>query len=313
MRRALFGLAFAALATWSTAASAWWDEGHMQIALMAYNKLTDNARARVDALLQMNDDYPDWIYGVAAEDQGKAAVMRAAVWADDIKTKPGYIDDGNSGSVAGAGDNIGYSDMRKHKYWHFMDIGFSTDGTPVKPADPVNALTQIRLFTATLPANSGATDDLRSYDLAWLLHLVGDVHQPLHATARFSAAHPDGDQGGNLVTVKPAKGDELKLHFYWDGMFGGYVTVKGAITDLKDSGLANAAVDPAKAAEEDPELWLSESAETAKTFAYAEPVMSGAGTVELTRAYETAARDTARSQAVLAAQRLANLLNKAFP
>ena len=313
MRRALFGIAFAAVAGWSTAASAWWDEGHMQIALMAYNKLTDQARVRVDALLQMNDDYPDWIYGVAAADQGKAAVMRAAVWADDIKTRPGYTDDGNSGAVAAAGDNIGYTEMRMHKYWHFMDIGFSSDGTPVKPADPVNALTQIKLLTATLPANSGATDELRSYDLVWLLHLVGDVHQPLHATARFSSAHPDGDQGGNLVKVKPAKGDQLKLHFYWDGMFGGYVTVKGAMIDLKDSGLESVAVDGAKAAEGAPELWLRESAETAKTFAYTEPVMSASGTAELTRAYETAARDTARMQAALAAQRLANLLNKAFP
>lgn len=96
-------------------------------------------------------------------------------------------------------------------------------------------------------------------------------------------------------------------------MFGGNVTVKGAIHDLKDSGLENVSVDAAKPAEEDPELWLKESAETAKTVAYAEPVLSGNGTVELTRAYGTAARNVSRTQAALAAQRLANLLNNAFP
>ena len=38
-----------------------------------------------------------------------------------------------------------------------------------------------------------ADDDVKSYDMVWLLHLVGDVHQPLHATSRFSAASPQGD------------------------------------------------------------------------------------------------------------------------
>lgn len=313
MRTLVSAIAIAALCASSTTALAWWDEGHMQIALMAYNKLNDPARARVDALLKMNPDYKDWIVGVPDAEVGKAAVMRASVWADDIKMKPEYQNDGNSGTVAGAGDNIGYSDLRMHKYWHFTDIGFTTDNTEKKPSDRVNALTQIRAQTATLPANSGATDELRSYDLVWLLHLVGDVHQPLHATSRFSAAHPDGDQGGNLVMVKPAKGDTLKLHFYWDGMFGGYATTKGAMLDLNDSGLESMPVDTAKANEDNPEIWLKETSELAQKFAYSEPVLSATGTAELTRSYETAARDTARSQAALAAQRLANLINKAFP
>ncbi len=313
MRILVSAIAIASLCAWSTTASAWWDEGHMQIALMAYNKLNDAARARVDALLQMNPDYRDWICGAPDVDIGRAAVMRASVWADDIKLNPKYRDDGNSGTVAGAGDNTGYSDLRMHKYWHFTSIGFTTDDTKVLPADPVNLLTQIRALTATLPAKSGATDELRSYDLVWLLHLVGDAHQPLHVGTRFSAALSGGDQGGNLVTVRPAKGDTLKLHAYWDGMFGGYATANGAMLDLKTSGLESVPVDADKASEDDPALWLKESGDLARTFAYAEPVLSATGPVELTRSYETAARDTARSQAALAAQRLANLINKAFP
>ncbi|RAZ91836.1 phospholipase [Mesorhizobium hawassense] len=313
MRTVVSAIAIASLCAWSTTASAWWDEGHMQIALMAYNKLKDPARARVDALLRLNPDYKDWILGTPDADIGKAAVMRASVWADDIKMEPQYHDDGNSGTVPGAGDNIGYSDMRMHKYWHFTDVGFTTDNTEVRPADPVNAVTQIIALTAMLPADSGATDELRSYDLVWLLHLIGDAHQPLHATARFSEAHPGGDQGGNLVLAKPAKGDTLKLHAYWDGMFGGYTTTKGAMLDLKDSGLESVPVDTTKANEDNPEIWLKESAELAQKFAYSEPVLSATGTAELTRAYETAARDIARAQAALAAQRLANLINKAFP
>src|SRR5262245_48474805 len=60
---------------------------------------------------------------------------------------------------------------------------------------------RIPVFRAALPYGSGADDDVRSYDLVWLIHLVGDAHQPLHATARFSKTFPDGDAGGNPVKI----------------------------------------------------------------------------------------------------------------
>jgi hypothetical protein len=43
---------------------------------------------------------------------------------------------------------------------------------------------------------------LRSFDLVWMLHIVGDLHQPLHATAMFCLDLPaNGDRGGNKVMV----------------------------------------------------------------------------------------------------------------
>src|ERR1700758_3364100 len=49
--------------------------------------------------------------------------------------------------------------------------------------------------------------------MVWLMHMVGDIHQPLHCLTRVSATHPDGDRGGNLVLLNgPAK----NLHFFWD-------------------------------------------------------------------------------------------------
>jgi hypothetical protein len=59
--------------------------------------------------------------------------------------------------------------------------------------------TDMSLMRAVL--KSASTDDLKSYDLVWLLHLVGDVHQPLHFTTRVSAGFPTGDAGGNDVEV----------------------------------------------------------------------------------------------------------------
>jgi hypothetical protein len=166
---------------------------------------------------------------------------------------------------------------------------------------------------AALPPSSGASDDIRSYDLVWILHLVGDVHQPLHAVGRFTKAIPAGDTGGNSENVIPATGETISLHAYWDRMFGGYSSPYGAIFDASErEGLANLKVNAIAAAISDPDAWIQESAELAKQFAYAAPVSTGTNAVFLTREYETNARNIARSQAALAAARLANLLNKAL-
>jgi len=90
-------------------------------------------------------------------------------------------------------------------------------GPLVQPAVP-NAQTQIALFRKTL-ASSNASDALKSYDLVWLLHLVGDVHQPLHTTSRFTHWQPDGDAGGNRVALcqRPCRNE---LHAFWDDVPG---------------------------------------------------------------------------------------------
>jgi S1/P1 nuclease len=165
---------------------------------------------------------------------------------------------------------------------------------------------------AKVPASSDALDMLRSYDLTWIIHLVGDLHQPLHAIDRYSApiSSAGGDRGGNLEMVIPASGETLALHAYWDRIFGGYSSVFGAIYDADHGGVASITSDAAKAQILDPETWAQESFELAKTYTYSEPVRTDKQAVELTRDYETRARDIARQQAALAAARLANLLTE---
>ena len=294
-------------------ASAWWDEGHMQIAYVAYRHLDPPVRERADALLRLNKDYARWT--AAAPDEATAklhAFVHAATWADDIKTHPyGYRRDDATSPTAG--QNVGYSDMNQHAYWHFKDIVFSPDGTTLPPVDPVDAVTQARLMIAALPAASGVSDDIRSYDLVWLLHLVGDLHQPLHAVARATHDIPDGDRGGNSEMVIPATGETLPLHAYWDRIFGGYSSPFGAVFDADDrGGLSSVLPDGQAALISDPQRWAEESFALAKQFAYAAPVPLGKEAVQLSRDYETNARNVARSQAALAAARLANLLNAAL-
>ncbi|TBD50478.1 hypothetical protein ELH22_37850 [Rhizobium ruizarguesonis] len=336
----------AALA-WSVPAFAWWDEGHMKIAALAYEQLTPAAREEANRLIRLNPDYQDWVAAIPnspdhqPKDVDRYTFIRAAAWADDIKTYAAYQNASSGGkdrekdeaTTPTAGRNIGYRDLLIHGYWHFKDIGFRLDGKEPPAPDPVDAVTQIKLFTAALPRSAGQPDDVRSYDLTWLLHLVGDIHQPLHAVTlydeRFTKKHaeakpkpePDtGDRGGNEIMVVPANGVPVNLHAYWDSVFGGYSTVFGALFDTFNAKVVDGVVvntskiEPApaeKVAIVDPAAWATESFELAKKYAYADPVLSGEKP-QLTREYETGARKVAEQQVALAAARLANLLNTAL-
>jgi hypothetical protein len=68
-------------------ALAWWDEGHMQIAYVAYKRLNPTTRDRADVLLKLNPDYANWTAGAPAGQEKLYAFVHAATWADDIKTK----------------------------------------------------------------------------------------------------------------------------------------------------------------------------------------------------------------------------------
>src|SRR5262249_19749519 len=63
----------------------------------------------------------------------------------------------------------------------------------------------------------------RAVALSWIFHQSGDIHQPLHAVARFSRALPNGDRGGNeaRVPISRSSGAEFtNLHAFWDGALG---------------------------------------------------------------------------------------------
>ncbi|WP_184398354.1 S1/P1 nuclease [Rhizobium sp. BK650] len=64
----------------------------------------------------------------------------------------------------------------------------------------------LQTLTTGLSSSSRLPDSARSYDLVWLLHLVGDAHQPLHAPRGFQRPTMHGDQGGNLEDVISSKG-----------------------------------------------------------------------------------------------------------
>lgn len=286
--------------------SAWNDFGHMTVGAIAYDHLTPKVRTKVDALLRLNPSYREWVAGSAEHDKGKVAFIKAGTWPDTIKIDVHYTNDGNRPTDPDAGRNIGYADKLMHRYWHFVDIPFSSDGTAL--ADPVipNAQTQIVAFRETL-RDLGASDELRSYDLVWLLHLVGDVHQPLHASTRFTRKQPKGDKGGNDVTVCTMDCGG-KLHRFWDELLGTSEDYKAAIAKAETL----KSVDTTLAAISDEAIWIEESFLAAKQTAYAPPIGADEGPYSLNDNYRAAAQNVAERRIALAGIRLAHLLNKAL-
>jgi hypothetical protein len=292
----------------------WNNRGHMAVAAVAYGRLKQTTKDRVHALLLLNPDRGDWLElippGTTGDKRRRMIFMIAATWPDRIKGDPDYRTDGthngNRPPTDGTADNnIGYDDLARHKYWHFVDLPFSLDGTPLIQPPASNAQARITAFRAVLASNS--PDQLKSYDLSWLLHLVGDVHQPLHCTARFTQSQPEGDDGGNGVELD---GSPSNLHSFWDGILGGGPdTAPGPALTLA-LGLPVAPF--AAAADLNVQNWVNDSFNDAKLFVYKNPPI-GAGTGPFTIApnssYRSNARTLARKRMALAGARLANILN----
>jgi hypothetical protein len=190
-----------------------------------------------------------------------------------------------------------------------MDMPFDApgDSTPLQQPPSVNAQTEIALLRGALRTDE--PDLLKSYDLVWLEHLVGDVHQPLHCVSRFDAADPNGDSGGNNVKLKASPDySDTVLHMLWDDFPGA--------GDRADQAIAFQASlpkpDKKKSAISDEPKWIAEGVENAQKYAYATPIGAGDGPFQPDLPYLAAGRALSDARIALAGARLANLLNDAL-
>jgi hypothetical protein len=290
-------------------ALAWNDFGHMTVAYLAYKKLNPHTKERADQLLKLNPSYQEWLSKIGSDtseaDRDTQVFMLASTWPDTIKGDKTYQSDGSQHGFRPEGEaasqNIGYSDHLLHKYWHFVDQPFTYDHTKLPPPIVPNALTEMAAFRAVLASDS--PDDLKSYDLVWLMHIVGDVHQPLHCVTRVSQDHPYGDSGGNDVKLKGA-GDSQNLHGLWDWILG-----KGGPKDV--IAFADNLPEPPKKAAADLTAtdWTDEGFKLAKKKIYVSPIKKGSGPFAMTESYQHKAKVLAEAQAELGGARLANILN----
>ena len=204
--------------------------------------------------------------------------------------------------------------------WHYIDFHFRTDGKPTanKP-DTENAVWAIDKFSAVLKDKT-KSDAERSEALRFLIHFVGDIHQPLHATARDSDEHPKGDKGGNDFRVtapedfKGISRPPRNLHSLWDfggALFHGEQRPLSAESRARILAQANELSQalPPKAfkavADLNPNDWAAESFAASKSVVY----NLQEGTVPSSE-YMTKAREVASRRIVLAGYRLSRLLNE---
>jgi len=160
----------------------WNAGGHMMVAKIAYDRLNPRAKAEADRLMKIQIGPTD---AIASND-----FINAAHWPDDIKsskTFPHFDKD------------------------HYIDYPFSPDGTPL-PTNQPDAENIIKALNEDIQILKTSTDDkAKAQALRFLIHFVGDIHQPLHATTRVTKAFPNGDRGGNDFHL-----DNERLHAYWD-------------------------------------------------------------------------------------------------
>ncbi len=200
-----------ALMMFAAPAFSWNFSGHWVIAAIAYDRLTPAARAKVDDLIRRHPDYQKFAANGPADPAALArhSYIRAASWPDQIRGDGRFYDE----SKADAKPTpvlAGFPDMGRHETWHYHDHPYSPDGTPAEEQAPPDAKSELPRLIREI---AGRDLELASYDLVWLTHVLGDVHQPLHSTSRFLKSQPEGDQGGNLVFLGP---DARLLHSLWD-------------------------------------------------------------------------------------------------
>jgi S1/P1 Nuclease len=203
-------------------ASAWNTTGHHMVGRIAWDHLTPAARlAVVERLLQAPRDscLLDLFSNDTSRPPGERQrefFMAAATWPDIVRPR---------------GDADSRACTRFHRRdWHFVNyfwegVSGATNGT--RPRDrgdlvtpELNAPERLRIlrpFAACATQACGTTAADRATSLAWILHLVGDIHQPLHTTARVTtrADEQAGDRGGNLFRLE-SSAMPLSLHAYWD-------------------------------------------------------------------------------------------------
>ncbi|MFT4197858.1 MAG: S1/P1 nuclease [Pseudoxanthomonas sp.] len=166
----------AALLLAATPALAWSGRGHRMIAELALPDLTPATRAEVDRLLALEPG---------------ASFAGIAPWADELRrTDP----------------DLG----KRSAPWHYIDLAdHDCSYDPPRDCADGDCLVAALQRQVAILADRGRPDGERLQALKFVVHLVGDAHQPLHV------GHA-GDKGGNAFQLN-FDGRGSNLHSLWDG------------------------------------------------------------------------------------------------
>lgn len=301
-------------------AAAWNSTGHMAIALLAWRQLDRAQRQAACQLLRAHPHYKRYLIDKRPDEvsEDEWAFLRAATWPDWVRETPEHHD----------------RDLKQfhHATWHYINLpyvaprsGGEFRAAELAPAPPnvVSALDES--FGALLARRSSA--EQLAIDLCWVLHLAGDIHQPLHCATLILRQYPPphGDDGGNRLAVTPHKRPE-SLHSYWDALLGRsshYRALDALVRRIDATAADGRDLTQRLRTHNTVRSWADESFAAAIEFAYLNgelPIVDYRAVERgeiapsevpiLPAGYGAAARDLARRQAAVAGYRLAAMLKQ---
>lgn len=201
---------FGAMSSFSPGAQAWDHPGHMVSAAIAWSEIERARPELIEKIGQVLLSHPDpGPFVVAAgESSGKERFrqmfIECARWPDDARFT-----------------------IHDRPAWHTARWPLIAKDAPPKAkaaakargdAPAGQALEALTLNFAVL-SNPEAKPAERATALCWILHLVGDIHQPMHVTDLFSKEFPAGNAAGTTVYVTDPlskKKGTMPLHMLWD-------------------------------------------------------------------------------------------------
>jgi hypothetical protein len=282
-----------------TPSFAWNYAGHRVVASIAYRQLDDQTKQKIAEVLRRHPAYADlWAKrSTNGPDEIVNLFWNASVFPDDARSEPWR--------------RYGRSQA------HYVNYRILTE-QGVRVEQPLKGENVLNSYVAHLKEiqNPRTPIEDKAMHLSWIFHQVGDIHQPLHAVARFSKALPGGDRGGNEVHVPNprARSNRISnLHAYWDDLLG---------NDQQPSAVERLADDLIK---EHPQPsfveelkrtniqdWAEESVQISVKTVYNNLDPEITTIADLPVGYEADARRAARRRAALAGYRLAEELKRLF-
>ena len=152
-------------------ANAWGQTGHRVIGEIAQEHISGKTRAEIELIL------------------GEEDLAQASTWADEERSNPDTFWQREAGP------------------YHYVTVPEGETYAEVGAPEEGDALSALARFTQTV-RDPNASREEKALALKFIVHIVGDVHQPLHAGN-------GEDRGGNDVKVRWF-GDETNLHSVWD-------------------------------------------------------------------------------------------------
>lgn len=179
-------LVLAALCGFASPAAAWWEYGHETIATIAMASVKPETKRAISRLLSRSD----LLETLACPAR---TIEQASVWADCVKNKP-------------------YRDRFSHAYnWHYQNVDICRPFDLKANCPDGNCVSRQIERMARLLKNRNEPLRVRVEALAFLIHFMGDLHQPLHAGDRH-------DRGGNDLKADYGFRPNVNIHMIWDGL-----------------------------------------------------------------------------------------------